>query len=299
MTDRPTIPERLARIDEFTFLEVVKLADMFTEPYCRPVGTAALGRMLKTGFNPRALGIITLSMRENGRFAIIDGNHRRHLAEHAGLTELLARVFIDLTYLEEAQLFKDLNTIKPPNAVDRFRADVEAQEPRALHLQAILNDFKLRVGSTADRSHPGVVMAVAAFQRVLIERGEDELREILAILRAAWDYEPAAYSARMLAGISAFWARYRSDANVSRLVAQLQTTTPNRIVAKAIGYGGRQYATDDAVGKTLVDVYIGRSRAAANQLPEWGRASNLQSARAGSVGRKALRRVEKLRKAAV
>lgn len=259
--------DRLAQIDECTFLERVAIADMFVAEYGRPIGYGQIGRMLKSGYDPRKLGIVTTSMRADGRHALLDGNHRRHLAHHHGETHMLARVFIDLTYEEEAKLFAALNTVKPPSALDRWRARIEYAEPVAVEIAGVLADNGLRVGSTTKGTAPGAVAAVVALERIYHQRGVNELRECLTILRGAWDLDPSAFTNKMLEGLSHFWARYRGDANISRLVEQLQKTTPHRIQAQAGALLGPQESAYTAVGKQIVQIYTGRS--AKYVLPDW------------------------------
>lgn len=267
-TIAPAARDRLAQIDEVTFLERIAIVQMFVAPYGRPVGTHQIGRMLKLGFDPRKLGIITVSMREDGRFAIIDGNHRRQLAAHAGLTELLARVFIDLTYEEEADLYIALNTIKPPTALDRWRARVEMREALPLHVNEILARHDLRVAQHQTTSTPGLVQCVRSLEKAYVERGPQAFEELFVILRRAWGTDPSAYSGRMIDGLSAFWARYRDLADLDRLVIQLQQTTPLRLAAAAGIVVMANGSRDEALGKQIVMAYVGRSRSKFS-LPDW------------------------------
>lgn len=263
----PSTSQRLVDIDEHTFLERVPISEMFVAPYGRPVGATQIARMLKSGFDPRKLGILTLSLRSDGRYAILDGNHRRTVATHAGLLTLLARVFIDLSYEEEARLFTALNTVNAPSAVDRWRARREFGDPTVVTVESILANRGLKINLTSMEASPGRLTCVAALEKCFKERGAIELGEILDILIAAWGDDPAAFTGRMLDGLRMFWARYRGVARLDRLVPQLQATTPHRLHAAAVGKVISHDPAAVSLGKQIAATYVGRSTK--YTLPDW------------------------------
>jgi hypothetical protein len=227
--------------------------------------------MLRSGFNARKLGIITLSLRNSGRYAILDGNHRTRIAVSHGFTEMLSRVFIDLSYEEEAELFEALNTIKAPGALDRFRARIEYREPRAVAIQTDLGSFGLRIAvQTGGGNAAGVVSCVAALDKLYIERGPLEFNEVLNVIVQAWGTEdPTAWTGKIVDGFRMFWARYRDLIDFQRLVAQLQNCTPRTLLVSA---GANPKNSDSApalVGRQIAILYSGRSRSGKNVLPPW------------------------------
>jgi hypothetical protein len=262
------VTARLATIDDQTFLERVPLDKLFVAPYGRPVGAAAIGRMLKQGFDTRKLGIVTLSLRADGRFAVIDGWHRVHLCRHVGLADILARVFIDLTYEEEASLFSALNTIKPPTALDRFRSRVESGEPTALGIKHVLDHFGMTVtkrgGTGAEKTK--CVSAIVSLERIYEDLNPEGLATILDILIKAWDYDGGSFSTAVLDGMRHFMVRYRREVDLNRLVAQLQRVTPSRLLGLA-GVGVTSEAPAIRVGKQVAVLYNRNARG--TRLPEW------------------------------
>jgi hypothetical protein len=259
--------EILARIDDHTILDWVPIDLMFVAPYGRPVGRSQLGRMHKSGFDEKKLGIITLSLRHDGRYAIIDGNHRRHLAKDVGRTEMLARIFIDLEYMEEAALFSALNTIKAPSALEKFNARMEYLEPVAVDITRIVGEVGLRIAKTPNTGGEGTVSCIAALEVLYIERGPLEFTEVLNVIYAAWGPQSHAWHAYIINGFRQFWARYRDEVEFKRLVEQLQLKMPQQILAAAGAYAGVSESIPTRVGKQLVLVYNGRSRA--KKLRDW------------------------------
>lgn len=257
----------LATINDNTFLERVPISAMFVDAYARAVGMAQIGRMLKRGYREDLLGIITLSLRNDGRYAILDGNHRKNLAQICGEDEMLSRVFIDLTYEQEAEMFSALNTIKPPTALDNWRARKEYRDAAALEITEVLDRVGLHVGQSHKNTAPGVILCVSSLDSVYSSYGTDTLQEVLMILRAAWDLEPSAYSGKMVMGVTVFWARYREQAVMDRLVQQLRQTTPHQILGAAGQLSNSLEPARTAVGKQIAAVYTGRSRRYI--LPDW------------------------------
>lgn len=264
---RPAVSERLARIDDETFLERVSTDKMFTAPYSRPLSTAQLGRMAREGYSARKAGIITLSMRGDGRFAVVDGNHRRHLAAASGVREMLSRVFIDLSYAEEAELFEALNTIKPPTAIDRFKSRLERGERVALDIRDRLAVHGLHVSIVSGRDSRGALQSVHELERLYDELGPEAFSHVLLIVFTAWEYDTSAWTSRMLAGMRQFWARYGDVVDAKDLVRRLQQYLPSRLLAAAGASPVRSESVGTLVGKHLQAVYNARRRS--NLLPEW------------------------------
>lgn len=276
MTTAPNRPvigtagRRLADLDEYTFLERVPISLMFVAPYQRPIGETQIARMLRSGFNARKLGIITLSLRNSGRYAILDGNHRTRIAVNHGFTEMLSRVFIDLSYEEEAELFEALNTIKAPGALDRFRARLEYREPRAVAIQTDLGTFGLRIAVQNGGNQTGIVTCVAALDKLYIERGPLEFNEVLNVITQAWGIEdPTAWTGRIVDGFRMFWSRYRDLIEFQRLVLQLRNCTPRTLLVSAGANPKNSDSASALIGRQIAILYSGRSRSGKNVLPPW------------------------------
>lgn len=258
----------LAQLEDNSILDNIAIAEMFVPPFGRPVGAAQLGRMLRSGFDPRKLGIIVLSMRSDGRFAILDGNHRRTIAAHAGRTHMLARVFIDLTYEEEADLFSALNTVKPPSALDRFRARLEAKEPKALGIKHIMDHYDLRFTKPpAGHARTHCMTAVGAVEKAYDTLGPAGLADILGVIVKAWDYDAGSFTSGPIEGLRHVWMRYAQDLDKDRLIAQLQRTTPHRLLATAGVMTTSNENAGTRVGRAVVELYNRNLKG--RRLGEW------------------------------
>jgi hypothetical protein len=130
-----------AILDNNVFIEWVPVDQIDRTPYARPISTTMLKRMVeaaKTQTRKQTqdnLGIVTLTLQPTGRYNCVDGNHRTALARALGLETILARIVIDLSPEQEAQLFEMIHTVNLPTAQDRFRARLYRYDPVAMDIQ--------------------------------------------------------------------------------------------------------------------------------------------------------------------
>lgn len=262
------VTRRLATIDEETFLEVVRIDQMFVDSgYTRPVSKAQIGRMALTGWSDRKAGLITLSLRGDGRFAVLDGNHRRHFAQSLGHDTMLARVFIDLTRAEEAELFEALNTIKPPSALDRFKSRLSRKEPLAVDIAYRLAAFGVHFSSVSGRDSKGSIQSVDGWERLYRSLGPEMFSHIASIIHRAWQHDPVAWSTKMVGGLEQFFARYSEEVDEQDLILRLQAQIPSRLIADAGAAAVRSESVNTLVGKRVVAIYNARRRT--RHLSDW------------------------------
>lgn len=243
----------------------VALTEMFIAPYGRQPTDRKVDKMLSRGLDRDALGTISLSLRPDGRFAIIDGGHRAEAAAKSGLTHLFARVYLDLTYEQEAELYEKLGTVNRQTALDRFRARVEAKEPTALHIQEILARHSMKVSISGPAV--GSVQSIGAIDKIYIELGPVALDAIVGILYRAWGTTRKAWVQNMMEAMRQFWMRYSDEVNVDKLVAQLRLTSPERLMAEAGAVVVHTSSPGTLIGQTIVIHYNKGVRT--NKLGYW------------------------------
>jgi len=207
-------------------LEWVSIDDMDIDTYQRPLD---LKRAEKIGaeFNPDVFGYPTLSLRESGRYVIIDGQHRIYGLRHAGWNGQLiqCRVHRNLTRAQEAALFVQLQEFRPLRFVDRFLARIEAQEPVAVQIAKIVQEQGYVIDRTA---RDGAIVATKALEDVYSGRGQKvkganpvALRSTLMAITSAWGRTKAAVNGHIILGVGAFFLRYGNNVDMARLVSKL------------------------------------------------------------------------------
>ena len=179
-------------------------------------------------FTPAALGVLSVSRRDDGRLIVLDGQTRRKVLllklPEGGPSEVECRVFYGLTRQQEALLFNTLNDNTKVRAIDQYRIAATAENPVVLEINKILDSYLFKVESGKSN---GAVGAVSALQRIWADserKGKDPNTLQLTVLTIyrAWGNSYDGMRGIILEGIAAFHDEYGSRVNFDRLVNRLK-----------------------------------------------------------------------------
>ena len=244
-------------------------------------------------FNWAALVPPLVSRRQDGTYWVIDGQNRvaavRELV--GGEHELLCTIVPDLTITEEARVFALINGSRSrsnTSPIEQWKAQLAAEDPETLAINAILAEFGLTIGQRTTSSR--VMQSVGAVQLTYRLGGAGTLRAVLSLLLAAWGDDAAqtrdALRALFINGMYAFLARYGKHPRFDRahLITRLRLTTPPRLMAQ-----GRDLRSDalhmnarTAVARMMLEHY--NARLSSNRLPSWyAKASRDEARREGAA----------------
>lgn len=245
----------------------VKVGDIFLdESYGRLPQKAHVERLVANWDRSR-VGVIYLSMRADGRFAVLDGNHRVVACRVAEGDDgaLPARVYLDLSVKDEAELFaafnKDRKALRP---AEIFRARLSAGDKSAREIHAIVQSLGYDI-SWDGRAGSGIVQSVASLEKVYNTYGADMLREVLITLRNTM----GAFRASTVLGLAAFLVRYRDAMDRARLYAVLESHSFEQwhSTARAVQSMTPAINNSTAFGMALVQLYNTGLRS--KHLPPW------------------------------
>src|SRR5213593_2738333 len=118
MKEIPSTPVRFGGI-----VQTLKLDELIVDPrFQRPIQRSRVERYIKQ-FDPKLVGLLTVSLRPNGKDVILDGQHRWMTLVGRNYTEALCEVLTGLSFEQEAAIFHGRNVgrvrLKPG---DYFRA---------------------------------------------------------------------------------------------------------------------------------------------------------------------------------
>jgi len=238
------------------------------EGYARPLNDRRV-RLLTEDWDEQAIGVLLLSMRSNGRAAIIDGRHRAHVAALKGRTTLPAYVYIDLSIEEEARLYRRFGETLSQTARDRYLAGLIEGDEGTLQIDSIVKDLGMHVSGGG--FEPYGIQAVNALMSVSKqEAGLDLLYQTLTVLKDAFGPDPQAYIGKMILGTSMFLQRYCMDPVFHRryqsFVRKLAQTGTLGLDNKSKTFKLAGDKSGNAVGKALLLIFnSGRG----DDLPEW------------------------------
>lgn len=205
--------------------EVVPLDRMFLETYQRTLQQHKVDKIVKE-FDSSKLGVLMVSERPDGRYAVIDGQHRMTALRKMGYKYARCSVVHGWTVQEEAMSFTHQhdNTTRL-TARDRFKSGVIAEEKTTTEI----NHVVMKNGYSADGCGHGTrIEAVATLERIKQLYGLDVLDRVLGVTSFTWPGNKKAVSREMMVALAELLSRFRlPDAEVQ---ARLGRYTPDSLV---------------------------------------------------------------------
>lgn len=224
--------------------------------------------------DPKALGVITYSLRDNGSKVCLDGRHRAEGSIKAGYDRPIPAIeHTGLTLQEEARIFLLLNDTKTPTAITRFLSRVVQDDPVAVDINRIVesNGWKVAQGSEA-----GFINCIDAVERVYRSAAgtkpdgshPDVLDTTLNILASAWERDYRSSNNNLVLGVAALVGRFGPSIDLKKLVTEMSYTRPDVLLGKGKVLRDVQGGTvGSAIAKILVGAHNKGRRT--NTLPEW------------------------------
>jgi hypothetical protein len=151
----------------------VPVDDLFVpDEYQRPLDEAWVGR-ITDGFRSELFHPITVSDRNNGKKAVVAGQHRLMVAKNRNDKTIGAFIHTGLTPEEEAELFVlEQKGVKAPTRLDLFRARVASGpdiDPDAYNIARIVESHGFQLGRFKEPKDLGArnnINAVGALERL-------------------------------------------------------------------------------------------------------------------------------------
>lgn len=174
--------------------------------YQRPLRESRV-KMITSGFDSRQLGILEVSARSDGWYAVFDGQHRLVALRKRGAKDALCLVHEGLSPEEEAYLFAHLQLDRRPlTPFERFKAQLFAGETAAIEIDQIVRDYDCRL--VAGGSSPRAISAIVAVERIYARGGGALLREVLGFVIEIWDGDDGFLKGEFLLGASIFLSAF-------------------------------------------------------------------------------------------
>ena len=208
-------------------------------------------------FNAKAIGVVILSIRDNGDLYIIDGAHRIEAMKrmNMGNLDVNAIVYFNLSLKDEADLFVLLNNnrTKPKRSALQKAAAMAGHE-NAVELNGVLEKLGLTFG---DKPGDRIVRAIAMANKVFNRLGKESLENSLIVLMEGFGSHSSSFSAELIEAISMILAKY-PNADKKRLAKVLREMGDAQyVVAKAKNAVGNAtfFVKIVTLALSIVDVY--------------------------------------------
>jgi hypothetical protein len=240
------------------YVIAIRASDLFADhTYQRDVDPKRV-RKMADDFDPRLLGVIDVSARMGGRYAILDGQHRHALIIEArgADTPVVCQVYEGLTLDDEARLFHEINVRrKALNFWDRWKARRASGDERVQLIEAVLANHGLKVNPAPG---DGNVIATAALELIVDEIGDHYLLDsVIVILLSSFGRSRDAFQGPILQALAYVLANYPpAELDRDRLVQQLSEVPVRQLRARAGGLREMHKGTTARlVGEVIVSQY--------------------------------------------
>jgi hypothetical protein len=168
--------------------------------YQRPLNERTV-RTIAQGFDGRRLGVLVVSKRD-GWYAVFDGQHRLAALRKLGALDALCQVHENLAQKDEAWLFArlqlDRRSLRP---IDRFKAQLVAEDPAACEIDQIVRDHGLRIGGNGRAPS---VQAIVSLEKIYARGGGALLRDVLGLIQRVWRDDDGSTHGQFLEGTAIF-----------------------------------------------------------------------------------------------
>ena len=192
-------------------------------------------------------GTLDVSYRD-GRFYIIDGQHRYYAARANGIEKLLCIVRVGLTVEDEARIFVELNTSrKPPKPFDIYKANIrngneEIPEVKVdMGVKRICEKHEVQISYHNDFPAPRKLRALKAVRDCVRVYGEDSLDWIFETMKGTGWYDcNDSYSDTVLNALKTYYGNNIN--NLDKAKAKLTKLMTEYSPMDVIAYGDEKYS---------------------------------------------------------
>ena len=211
-------------------IECVPLERIVTEQYQRILNMKNVAGIVKN-FDPAKLGVLVVSHRTDGTYAVLDGQHRLTALRRLGYDATNCIVLEGMTIQQEADYFRRQNENKQSLRInDTFNASLWAEDAESLRIKELMDKYGFRHGKSGQ---PMCICAIGALQRILRRFGDRTLELTLACIAATWPHDSTILRGEMLAGLGEFWRRYGEKLTVAQFEARMRKHLPMEMYQEA------------------------------------------------------------------
>lgn len=209
----------------------IELKDLSTEIYQRPIDILSIKKKVQV-FDEMLLGTITVSYRD-GKYNVIDGQHRTILCKAMGIRGIMALIYEGLSLEEEAKYFNALNGAngesKRINNADAFNANIVAQDESSLDIQEAIESAGLKLNK---RQGFKTIASYGTVTKLYRQNGKAHLGRTLKLIADTWGGETYSLNNHMLIGVAEFLKVYSEVEAFSEktFIKQLSKIEPSKIV---------------------------------------------------------------------
>lgn len=224
--------------------------------YQRELDRGKVERMLAE-FRWDHFGSVILAPKDDGRFAVTDGQHRTKVAElHPRITHVPAMIINRSGTQAEAENFLVINRDrKAVTPIERYWAGLAAGDVAAARIRTVLESAGCDVAPDSGIYKPHLTNAVTAIGRALERYGDKAVRQALETIRKAWPKHDKALRGTLIVGLARV-IEANPKIDLDRMANMLRPKSFDEMTAHAEAL--RKISGGDTItvlSRTLADLY--------------------------------------------
>lgn len=231
--------------------------------YQRDLDPARVARMAKA-YDAALVGIVEVSERAGGRFAILDGQHRWAMTKDVLFEQenphIACRIHSGLSVDEEAKLYHRLNTTrKQLTGWDRWKARRGAGDPVVREIEKAcaeagwVVDYRMKRGRTT---------STVGLEKLYALGGPGLITYVLGVVSAAWGDDAEGTARPIIEGLGNIVGSYANELDRARLISVLSGMVPRQLNARAAAAREVHKGTlDKLTAHVIIEEYNAASRA--------------------------------------
>lgn len=181
-------------------------------------------------FDPVALGLIHVSLRNDGSYWIFDGQHRVEALKALGQEHVDCVVFTGLTKEQEASGFLDHHNVSKPTKIEEHKGRIFAKDEKALEIELIANELGLRIAAGGMKD---TIQSVTTLYDIYDKNGRGVLSNVLLIIRDGFFDEERPYKVAVLKAIRNILVKYKDKVDKKWMIRRLKQDSFDELNNKA------------------------------------------------------------------
>jgi hypothetical protein len=225
-------------------IEEIPLDLLKPAAYQRKTNTSQIKGIIAR-FDEAKLGLPVVSERDDAYY-LIDGAHRAAAMRLLGYSSAKCIVLSGMSYEDEADFFRKQNeNSRRINALNAYKAGLEARDVECVTIDALTNKYGFIVGSKGANG----ICSVFALTTIYKAFGADILDKTLSAIHVTWPHDEMARKREFLVGIAEFMSRF----NIPDFKENLGIHSPSSIWRKYKEYAddSTKSSSDPALRKTF------------------------------------------------
>lgn len=225
--------------------------------YQRELKTSLVEKILRR-FAWSKFGALVLSRQENGRFTVVEGQHRWKAAcLHPDISEVPAVIVSHADLAGEASSFLAINRDRMAvSSVEQYWAGLTAGDDAAIAISKVLQSAGCDVVPAPGHYRPNLTNSITAIDRCLKRYGHGATRRALLVIRAAWPNDPKSLRGTLITALARIIRANEKTIADHDLAQAIQPQSIAKLTAHAEAFrklsGG---SAETAITKAIVELY--------------------------------------------